>query len=122
MLFPTLFTAYLIVSTKDWQLTRFDGGTPLVSADIGNAAASLIVGTSNTTNVWSTAITADRAVTLSTTDAYNGAKFRIVRAATATGAFNLNVGTGPLKALAAGQWCDVEYNGTAWALTAFGSL
>jgi hypothetical protein len=45
-----------------------------------------------------------------------------VRKATATGAFNLNVGTGPLKALAVGQWCEVEYDGTAWFLSQFGSL
>lgn len=54
------------------------------------------------------------AITLSTTGAYNGAKFRIVREASATGAFNLNVGTGPLKALtAASTWCEVEYDGSA---------
>ena len=62
------------------------------------------------------------AVTLATSTALNGSKFRIVRTANATGAFNLNVGTGPLKALTAGQWCDVEYNGSAWFLSAFGSL
>lgn len=93
-----------------------------VSADKGDAAATLTVRTSEKTNQWNTPITADRAVTLSTTGAINGDKFRIVRTAAATGAFNLNVGTGPLKALGIGQWCDVEYNGSAWMLTAFGSL
>jgi hypothetical protein len=43
-----------------------------------------------------------------------GRTFRIVRTANATGAFNLNVGTGPLKALAVSTWCDVTYNGSAW--------
>lgn len=33
-----------------------------------------------------------------------------------------SLGTGPLKALAAGQWCEVDYDGSAWVLTAFGSL
>ena len=91
-----------------------------VSADRGDAAATLTVKQGSPTQVWSTELTADRAVTLSTTGAVNGDKWRIVRPA--TGAFNLNVGTGPLKALAAGSWCDVEYNGTAWVLTAYGSL
>ena len=95
---------------------------PSVSADKGNAAATLTAGTSDTTNVWNTVITADREVTLSTTGVWKGAKLRVIRTAAATGAFNLNVGTGPLKALAAGQWCDVEYDGSAWILTGFGSL
>ena len=97
-------------------------GDIAVSTDKGDAAATLTVGTSEQTNQWNTPITADRAVTLSTTGAVSGSKFRIVRTAAATGAFNLNVGTGPLKALTAGQWCDVEYDGSAWMLTAFGSL
>jgi hypothetical protein len=37
---------------------------------------------------------------------------------------SLNVGTGPLKALSAGQWCRVTYSSsaTAWFETEFGSL
>lgn len=92
------------------------------AADNGNAAKTLTDGASEDTQIWDTAITADRAVTLSTTGVEDGAKFRTVRTASATGAFNLNVGTGPLKALAAGEWCDVEYDGSAWVLTAFGAL
>lgn len=100
-----------------------NGNLGNVAADNGDAAATLTPGTSLSTQIWATAITADRAVTLSATGAYNGAKFRIVRAATATGAFNLNVGTGPLKAMGtAGSFCDVEYNGSAWVLTAYGTL
>ena len=89
----------------------------------GDEAATLIVGTDESTNVWDTALTADRAVALSTTGAVKGAKFRIVRTANATGAFNLNVGTGPLKAMGtAGSFSDVEYDGSAWVLTAYGTL
>lgn len=94
-----------------------------VSADNGDAAASLTVAAFVSTQIWNTPITADRAVTLSTTGAKSGDRFRIVRTAAATGAFNLNVGTGPLKAMGtAGSFCDVEYNGTAWLLTAYGTL
>lgn len=92
----------------------------LVSADAGDAAKTLVATADEPTQVWSTTLTADRAVTLSTARATSGARFRIVRSA--AGAFDLNVGTGPLKALAAGEWCDVEYNGSAWFLSAFGSL
>lgn len=90
---------------------------------VGDAAKTLVVGTDPSTQVWNTTLTADRAVTLSTSGAFNGAKYRIVRNSAATGAFNLNVGTGPLKALAAaGAWVDVEYNGSSWIETASGSL
>lgn len=65
-------------------------------------------------------LTANRTVTLSTTGAWEGATFRIVRGS--AGAFDLNVGSGPLKVLAVNQWCDVAYTGSTWVLTAYGSL
>jgi len=95
---------------------------PSVSTDNGDAAVTLTAGKNALIQRWATAITADRAVTLSTTGAYTGATFRVVREATATGAFNLNVGIGPLKALTAGTWVDVTFNGTAWQVSAAGSL
>lgn len=87
---------------------------------VGDAAATLTPLTSTINQIWSTTLTADRAVTLSTTGAMTGDVFRISRPA--AGAFNLNVGTGPLKALAAGTWCEVTYNGSAWVLTSYGAL
>jgi predicted phage tail protein len=105
-----------------WLLHSLSRVHDAVSADNGDAAATLTVATSEITQVWNTPLTADRAVTLSTTGAYNGAVFKIVRTAAATGAYNLNVGTGPLKALAAGTWCEVKYDGSAWILTAYGAL
>jgi len=110
----------LIKSGNGWrELSALPLG---VTADAGDAAKTLQARLNEETQVWNAPLTVDRAVTLSATGAYAGAKFHIVRTAAATGAFNLNVGTGPLKALTAGQWCDVTYNGSAWALTAFGSL
>jgi hypothetical protein len=67
-------------------------------------------------------LTADRAVSLNTADATEGAELVVTRTAASTGAFNLNVGTGPLKALATGQWARFRYSGAAWVLTSFGSL
>jgi hypothetical protein len=97
-----------------------------IGADVGDAAKALVVGTDVETQVWNTPIAADRAITLSTTiTPPPGAKFRIVRTAAATGGFNLNVGTGPLKAMGtAGSFCEVQYNGatSAWMLTAYGTL
>jgi hypothetical protein len=97
--------------------------TNTVSPDNGNSGASLMAGVSALTQIWNTPITAARAVALLTSGAINGSRFRIVRTAACTGAFNLNVGTGPLKAMATpGSFCDVDFNGTAWVLTAYGAL
>jgi len=93
-----------------------------VTADAGDAAKTLQYRRDTSTQIWATALGANRAVSLSATGVFIGAKFHIVRAVSATGAFNLNVGTGPLKALVPGTWCDVEYNGSAWVLTAYGAL
>lgn len=98
------------------------GQVPFTFTNWADNDAVLTPFSSFTTNFWQSPLTADRTVTLSTTGAVSGVKFRIVRTAGATGAFNLNVGSGPLKALAAGQWCDVEYTGSNWLLAAFGSL
>lgn len=65
-------------------------------------------------------LTATRAVTLSSTDAHAGARFRIVRHG--GGAFALNVGSGPLRALASGDWAEFVFDGAGWYVAAAGSL
>jgi len=125
-------TPVVVPNGNSVQLMRTDTNGPWalitdtiegVSIDNGDAAATLTWGTSKPTQIWATPLTADRAVTLSTTNAHDGSKFRIVRKSTATGAFNLNVGTGPLKAMGtAGSFVDVEYDGAAWVLTGYGVL
>lgn len=87
----------------------------------GDVASSLDA-KSQKIQIWNTPLTADRVVTLDTVSARKGAAFRILRNASATGAFALNVGPGPLKALSTGQWVEVYFDGFAWVLTAFGSL
>ncbi len=73
--------------------------------------------------MWTAPLTADRSAGLSTAGGYPGARFRVVRAAAATGAFSLDVGAGPLKALTeAGTWAEVEFDGSAWFLSASGAL
>lgn len=87
----------------------------------GNNSITLTAGVSAQTAIFSAVLTANRTVTLSTTNAQNGDWFRIVRTAAATGAFNIDVGG--LKTLsAASTWCEVTYNGSAWVLTANGAL
>jgi hypothetical protein len=65
-------------------------------------------------------LTANRTVTLSTSGAYNGLVFRVTR--TGGGAFTLNVGTGPLKAMPTASWAEFTYDGAAWYLSAYGTL
>ena len=89
----------------------------------GDVAATLTHTLSDVDQVWSSPLTTARAVTLSTTGAVDGAKFRITRTTAATGNYSLNVGTGPLRALnGPGQWCEVTYNGSAWYVSAAGNL
>lgn len=70
-----------------------------------------------------TAITADRTLTLSQTNARRGQSVRVVR--TATGAFNLTVwngATGALKAMPVSSWADYAFDGSNWVLTGYGAL
>lgn len=94
---------------------------PSISEDNGDANVTVRVTANHITQRFATPLTANRTVTLSTVGVYRGARFRIVREAGATGAFNLDVGG--LKTLTtAGQWCDVEYGANGWILTASGTL
>lgn len=101
-----------------------DGGRTGTSADRGDAGASLTVGVDPLVNIWNTPLTAVRNANLLTTGVYDGARFKIIRTAAATGASALNVQTTIVRALALGQWCEVYYNAntTHWEEAAFGSL
>jgi hypothetical protein len=85
-----------------------------------NADFTLTPGSSPQRTRHTGTLTANRAVTLSTTGAIQGQMFRVSRSG--SGAFSLNVGTGPLIALATNQWCEVVYDGTAWYMSAYGPL
>lgn len=91
-----------------------------VSSDRGDASQTLTVGTDSPTQRWATTLTATRTVTLSTTGAVNGDRFRIVR--TAGGAFNLVVASTENRTLRKDEWCEVAYDGSTWRLVATGSL
>lgn len=126
----------------EWCEVRYDAGTAAwilekygklpsaaldtLTLDNGDADATLAVSTSPAVQRWGTVLTAERVCTLSTTGAWPGAKFRIFRAATATGGFSLTViqsGAGAaICRLAPGQYCDVIYSGTTWLPDAFGDV
>lgn len=69
-------------------------------------------------------LTAARTVTLSTVNAYSGAKFRIMRQSTGVLISTLvKVSATLLGTLAlTNQWTDYEFNGTTWVQTASGGL
>lgn len=94
------------------------GGIQDTAADVGNANASLVVNTSPVFQKWATTLTATRTATLSTSLAYDGAWFFVMR--TASGNFALSVGG--LIDLWRNQWCLVVYNGSAWEVRTFGRL
>jgi hypothetical protein len=98
---------------------RAPTGVQTLSTD---AAFTLTPGTSPERTFFTAVMAANRAVTLSTSGAFRDMRWKITRTATATGAFTLDVGTGPLKSLAVSQWCEVVYDGAAWKLAEFGSL
>ncbi len=113
-----LYPSWLKWFSQLWSVV--DSLINSVGEDVGNYDTTLTVGTSAKTQIYNSPITEGLVVTLSTTNAFNGASFHIVRTAAATGAFNVSVGG--LKNLAVGQWCDVEFNNSAWFLSRFGSL
>ena len=89
----------------------------VINAD---ADVTLTVGTDAERIRHTGTLTADRSVTLAVAGAVAGAVFRITR--TGGGAFNLNIGTGPLKALATNTWATFVYDGAAWYLAEYGAL
>jgi hypothetical protein len=91
------------------------GGQQAVATD---ANFTLTVLTSAEEQKHTGTLTADRTITLSTTNAYSGARFKVTR--TGAGAFNLSVGG--LKNLATNTWAEVIYDGAAWYLAAYGAL
>jgi hypothetical protein len=94
-----------------------------LSADRGDASVVLAIGRDAGTQVFATALTANRTVTVPLQGAWNGLRYTVVRPA--TGAFTLTVQDPTpttLKVLAAGQWVTVGCDGTAYRALAFGSL
>ena len=114
-------TVFGSVSSVDTELRISDcPGWDEMSADNGNAGTTLTIGDDAKSQIWNTALTADRSITLATTGLYEGAEFHVIRTANSTGAFNLSVGG--LKNLAVGEWCVVKVFNGAWVLAQFGAL
>ncbi len=84
----------------------------------GDADVTIDMGTGAKNQIFGTSLTADRTVTLSTTNANYGDTIRFVRYA--GGSFNLNIGG--IKTLAANQYCTIMWSGFTYRLLEFGDL
>lgn len=106
---------YVLSDGTNWKPVR-----PLAARIIANAdsAMTLQALVNSPTQVLRGAITASRTLTLSTTRAYSGARFRVKREATGL----LGVVIAGLGTLSVSSWMDVEYDGTQWVQTASGGL
>lgn len=118
---PAHFIVKFITATLDVKVILVAGREhpEAVTTIATNAAANITPWSTAPTVVHTGTLTADRTLTLVTTDAVAGkTRFRIVR--TGSGAFNLSVGG--LKNLATNTWCEVVFDGSAYVLTAYGAL
>jgi len=94
---------------------------PVVAADSGDADTAFDPdGRPMHLIRYDTTLTANRAITLSTTRAIKGDVVRVVR--TGLGAFTLDFAS--LKTIASGTaaWADATFDGSAWVLTGYGAL
>lgn len=118
-----------VVDADNFQIAVLKGGSSLTTTGSQSgthtsttygAACTLFPTLADNTVVLDAALTADRTVSVSTSGAGVGTCWRFTRTAAATGAFNWKIGA--LKDLAAGTWCTIEWNGSAYVLTSYGSL
>lgn len=114
LLFEPAQNGLLVASASKWRWVE-DKNPTIISTD---AAATLSVYTTFPTVLHTGTLTAARTLTLSTVNAYVGARFKVTRLG--AGAFNLSVGG--LVNLIQNQWAEVVYDGTNWILIGAGSL
>lgn len=111
---------YFVATTVEGALSEL---VDAITVDNGDASATLTWGSSTPVQRWNTALTANRTVTLSTSNAKEGAHFTVIRGAGATGNFTLAVGS-LVTLRAPGEWCQVRYDAgtSAWIMEEYGFL
>ncbi len=106
---------YLISDGTNWKPVRPTAAQSIASATMTlqprlNAATVILTGTIG--------IGVTHTISLGTSYAWPGARFRITRKAGGLGTLLTSLGLG----LVANQWADHEYDGSAWIQTASGGL
>lgn len=108
-----------VVRYTQGGLARTIEATSRFSADRGDASVTLAA--SEVPNqLFATALTVNRTVTLPTTGLYPGLSFTVIR--TGLGAFTLAVGSAKTIPASTAASVRVEYSGSAWVLTNYSPL
>lgn len=101
-------------------MTFLPYAAPSVSTDRGDVSLTLVWAVDLPIQRFATTLTGNRTITLSSTNAVNGAWFRVIR--TGLGALTLDVGgLKTIPSLTAGT-VDVVHDGTAWRLANYSLL
>ena len=89
-------------------------GTDFTTGTVGDADKSLTIGVDDTTQTWSTALTANRACTLNSVSAKAGDVFNIYR--TNSNAFTLSINSDatPIRVVTNNSLTNCRFNGTSW--------
>lgn len=87
--------------------------------DRGNNDANLEAGHDAPVQLFATALTAPRTITLYTNHCRRGDVFRIVRTGAGVGSLSI---ADPAHAIEVNRWVDVAWNGSAWIVVGTGSL
>ena len=123
---PALVTTGVVAGTYDKYVVDSKGRITqglmanAMSTDRGDNSVTLTVGSDSPIQVFSTALTGAKTITLSTVGAVNGSKFRIVRSGLGVGTLAVG-GLITLPTLLA-TWTEVVFNGSAWVVTGYGLL
>lgn len=110
-------TGYADLSTKGSNTVQVNGAIIAPAAYPGDASVTAVAGPTFKA-VYDTALGAVRSVSFSV-GARQGDTVRVVRLASATGG---GVSVGGLVNILAGTWAEATYSGTAWDITAKGSV
>lgn len=110
---------YVISNGAVWKPVR-----PLAVNTVANANANMSLSAlaNAPTQILAGTLSAQRTVTLTTTLAYSGARFRIKREAGGLVSLLVNSVSTLVGTLSASTWADFEFDGTAWKQTASGGL
>ena len=120
ILFLSLTVSYSADQNYNVQLNPSSGSLTMISTNRGDGNVTLVSGIDSVVQIFNSTLTANRTVTLSTTNANAGDTFKIVR--NGLGLFTLNVGgLKTIPSVTAGV-VDVMFDGSSWILIGYSVL
>jgi hypothetical protein len=112
-----IITLCLFCTAAYWPNER---ATVPVGSDVGDSNVTLTVGSSSRVQLFSTTLTGNKTITLSTTGAKNGDAFTVIR--TGLGLFTLDLGGLKTLPSATAVSATVVFDGSAWRLMNYSLL